>query len=176
MNPRFAACSLLVATALSATGGYAQRLAEKSPFLPPGGKEGPVATENPPLELRGIMGEGAGQLFNIYNPATKTSVWVSLGEAGQNFQIRSFDNAAETVSIDYGGRAVVLKLAQGKIAPLAESRPPPAATTTLPAQPAMAPRPSTPEQVRALESVTAEVERRRALRNQAIRQQQEQQK
>jgi hypothetical protein len=135
-----------------------------------------VVTENPPLELRGIVGEGPGRLFNIYNPATKQSAWVTLNQTGQNFQVRSFDEGADTVSLDYAGKAVVLKLAQAKITPMAEVRPQPQNTGPIPinVQPAVLPRQPTAEQQRALENVAAEVERRRQLRNQMQRQQEPQ--
>ncbi len=147
-----------------------ERLAERSPFLPPDRNEAAVVTENPPLELRGIMGEGESQLFNIYNPATKQSSWVSLNETGRSFLVRSHDASADTVSIDYAGRPVVLKLAKAKIAPLSETRP---AMSTGPVpinvQPVVLPRQTTPEQQRQLENVAAEVERRRQLRSQMTR-------
>jgi hypothetical protein len=143
------------------------RLAERSPFLPPERNEAPVVTENPPLELRGIMGEGESRLFNIYNPATKQSSWVSLNETGRSFLVRSHDASADTVSIDYAGRPVVLKLAKAKISAMTETRP---AVSTGPVpmnvQPAVLPRQPTAEQQRQLENVAAEVERRRQLRSQ----------
>ncbi len=147
-------------------------LAEVSPFLPPARAAAPTVTENPPLELRGIMGQGADRLFNIYNPATKQSAWVGLDQPGQNFQVRSHEESAQTVSVSYGGQNVVLKLVQAKIAPLTEARPPAAASGPVPinVQPAVLPRQPTPEQQRQLEAVAAEVERRRQLRNQMQRQ------
>src|SRR5690606_33081281 len=114
------------------TASGAERLAETSPFLPQARNDALVVTENPPLELRGIVGEGPGRLFNIYNPATKQSAWVTLNQTGQNFQVRSFDEGADTVSLDYAGKAVVLKLAQAKIAPMAEVRPQPQNTGPIP--------------------------------------------
>lgn len=169
MNSRPYALGALALVVVLTPVAKAQRLAEKSPFLPPAAKDVPVVTENAPLELRGIMGEGAGRMFNVYNPSTKMSSWLSINEAGQNFSVRSFDESADTISVEYGGRNVVLKLAQAKIAAIPEARPGPQQPAVMPAQPAVAPRQPTPEQVRALENVTAEVERRRALRNQAIR-------
>lgn len=150
----------------------ANRLAENSPFLPPTRVQAPVVTENPPLELRGIVGQGEERLFNIYNPASKQSAWVPLNQAtGQNYQLRTYDERAQTVSLDHGGRPIVLKLAQSKISPLTEARPqsapaPVGAVGGINIQPAVLPRPTTPDQQRALENVAAEVERRRQLRNQ----------
>lgn len=151
----------------------AGRLAEVSPFLPPARAEAAPVTENAPLELRGIFGQGADRLFNIYNPATKQSTWVGLNQTGHNFQVRSHEENAQTVTVDFGGRSVVLKLAQARIAPLAESRPSASVNTSSPlnVQPAVLPRQPTAEQQRQLEGVAAEVERRRQLRNQMQRQQ-----
>lgn len=170
MNLRFLRLVLFAGVAPVLPLHAAERLAERSPFLPPESSQAPAVTENPPLELRGIMGEGAARLFNIYNPATKHSSWVSLNESGQSFSVRSHDESADTVSIDYGGRPVVLKLAKARIAPMAETRPAVSGgPVPLNVQPAVLPRQTTPEQQRQLENVAAEVERRRQLRNQMTR-------
>lgn len=178
METRFPALGLLAGLIVMVPMAAAQRLAETSPFLPPARGEAAVVTENAPLELRGTMGSGEGRMYNIYNPTTKMSAWVGLNEEGHAFQVRSFDESAETVSLNYGGRTVVLKMTQARIAPLVEARPNQSGPGPNIVQPPGLLRQPTPEQQRQLENVAAEVERRRQMRNQLTRPQgpQDQQK
>lgn len=175
-----AATRLLLRLALASAGlgagwarASAQELAATSPFLPPAGAPAGPITENAPLELRGIMGADSGRLFNIYDPSSKLSYWVSLNEAGHNFTVRSYDETSDTVSLDYAGRPLSLRLTEAKITPLAVA-PAPAARGNLhtpgdnPGDAAIpAPGQLTAEQARRLENVAAEVARRRALRSAA---------
>ncbi len=152
----------------------AQRLAETSPFLPPVRQQAAPVTENQPLELRGMMGTGESRVFSIYDPATKQSTWVKLNEQGHNFLIREHDESAQTITIDYGGRPLTLKLTEARIAAMTAPTPGPVPLPQggpVPTGRNIQPRPPTPEQQRALEQVQAEVARRRAARAAAIQQQ-----
>lgn len=152
--------------------GGAQELAASSPFLPGAGAVAGVVTENAPLELRGIVGSGAGRLFNIFDPTTKQSRWVGLNEPGSSFTVKVHDEASDTVTLDYAGRSLSLRLPESKITPLAlAAAPAPSVVNNRPRRPDNAEatpgqaRELTPEEAKRLENVAAEVARRRALRN-----------
>jgi hypothetical protein len=161
--------------ALAACGrAQAQDLAATSPFLPGTGAAAGVVTENAPLELRGIVGAGDSLLFAIYDPSSKQTRWVRLNEAGHAFTVKTHDEASDTVSLDYAGRSLSLRLPESKITPLAlapapsalstinnRSRRPDNADNAAQAQP----RELSPEEAKRLENVATEVARRRALRN-----------
>lgn len=165
--------SLLAAAA--AGPGWSQGLAEGSPFLPGAGAVAAVATENAPLELRGIVGAGANRLFNIFDPSSKQSRWVRLNEPGNAFTVKAHDEVSDTVTLDYAGRTLSLRLPESRITPLALAAvPAPAPAVNRPRRgdggdsaasgPAQ-PRELTPEEAKRLENVATEVARRRALRN-----------
>ncbi len=154
-------------TALSGGRAAAQELVAASPFLPGAGMAAGVVTENAPLELRGIVGTGAARLFNIFDPSSKQSRWVRLNEPGSAFTVKSHDEATDTVSLDYAGQSLSLRLPEAKITPLAAMAAP---TNNRPRRLEGQDDPSTPaelsaEQAKRLENVAAEVARRRALRN-----------
>lgn len=165
--------SLLILT-LGARGG-AQDLVADSPFLPGASAAAGVATENAPLELRGIVGTGANRLFNLFDPSTKQSRWVGLNEPGNNFTVKAHDEASDTVTIDYVGRTLNLRLPESKITPLALAAvPAPSSANNRSRRPDNSDnaagnpqqgRELTPEEAKRLENVAAEVARRRALRN-----------
>ena len=155
--------------AFSGGRGSAQELASSSPFLPSAGAVAGVVTENAPLELRGIVGMGDARLFNIFDPSSKQSRWVRLNEPGSAFTVKSHDEATDTVSLDYAGRSLSLRLPEAKITSLAAT-PVPAVANNRPRRPEGQDAPSPPaelsaEQAKRLENVAAEVTRRRALRN-----------
>lgn len=163
----------LFVLALGVRGG-AQELAADSPFLP-GASAAAGPTENAPLELRGIVGTGANRLFNLFDPSTKQSRWVGLNEPGHNFTVKAHDEASDTVTIDYVGRVLNLRLPESRITPLALAAVPgPGAANNRGRRPDNAdnaaatpgqPRELTPEEAKRLENVATEVARRRALRN-----------
>jgi hypothetical protein len=163
----------LLALALGVRGG-AQELAADSPFLP-GASAVAGTTENAPLELRGIVGTGANRLFNLFDPSTKQSRWVGLEEPGHNFTVKAHDEASDTVTIDYVGRVLNLRLPESRITPLALAAvPAPGAGNNRGRRPDNAdnaagtpaqPRELTPDEAKRLENVATEVARRRALRN-----------
>lgn len=164
---------ILALSIVLASGAGAQELASQSPFLPGPGVAAGVVTENAPLELRGIVGTGAGRLFNIFDPSTKQSRWVRLNEPGHSFTVVTHDEASDTVSLDYAGRSLSLRLPESKITPLALAPAPSIVNNrprrdgnqdNVPGTPAQ-PRELSPEEAKRLENVAAEVARRRALRN-----------
>jgi hypothetical protein len=164
----FAASLLLVAGAARA------QLAANSPFLPPPGSAAAGPAENTPIELRGIMVAGRAVRFCIYDTVHKTSSWVGLNETGYDFLIKSQDLDHDSVVVEQGGRTFPLPLHETKVASSGQ------ATAPLLPMPAMnAPNaitqsvqlnPTPADEQQRLEAVSAEVRRRRALRDQASQQ------
>ncbi|HEY0946488.1 MAG TPA: hypothetical protein VGD81_14520 [Opitutaceae bacterium] len=155
--------------------GDTGNLAKKSPFMPPATSAAAAPTENAPLELLGVLGTGSDALFNIFDPTRKRSAWVRANAAdGYDFVVRAYDAGGQTVQVEHGGRTLSLKLKESKIQPLAANAlPQPAPAMGQPMPAVLNPTPA--DEARRLESVAAEVRRRRALRAAAAQQQQQQQ-
>lgn len=152
-------------------GGLAARaeptLAPSSPFLPPDASAAAGSAENTPLELRGILRDGDGYRYSIFDPAKKSGQWVRLNEPGHDFTVRTHDVARDTVTLDYQGRVLTLPLHTAKVMGLtvAETsagvgpRPTPGATGVGPV-----PKPPSPEEAARYNRAIEEINRRRALR------------
>ncbi len=144
--------------------------ADRSPFLPEGTSTAAgAATENTPIEYRGVVSTKRGDMFALYDPAKHQSVWVRLNEAGSDFVVRSNDANSDTITVDYQGRRLTLALKQAKVETMAVSAPPMAPSTPNGIRPPNTPgaAPNAAEEQRRLEAVAAEVRRRRMLRAQA---------
>lgn len=144
-------------------------LVMQSPFLPAPGSVAAAPAENAPIELRGIQ----GSRFCIYDTARKTSVWVGLNEKGYDFVIKSQDAAKDTVTIEQGGRTFPLKLRDAKIAAgpaMAMPMPGPGAPAVAGPNPVtqnVVLNPTPADEAKRLEDTVSEIQRRRALREQA---------
>jgi hypothetical protein len=154
---------------LLTAGATEAQLSARSPFMPEGSAGGAAPTENAPLELRGIISSRSGDLFALYDPSKKQSMWVHLNESGSDFVVRAHDVNNETVTVDYQGRTLTLPLKTAKVETMAAG-PNPAQYNNM--RPGNAPFPaavntSPAEEARRLESVAAEVRRRRMLRQAA---------
>jgi hypothetical protein len=147
------------------------QLADNSPFLPPGATDGGIAAGGgEPLELRGIMSTTDGLKFCIYDPARKSSAWVSLNEAGHDYVVRGSNPADDSVTLQSGGHTYTLALRTSKTAPLAGS------AANMPSREAGGQVPGrsfTPvDEANRLEAIAAEVRRRRLQREQVDQAQQ----
>ncbi len=142
-----------------------QRLVANSPFAPAGTPGQPGAAT--PLEFRGVFMDQDEYFFSVYNPATKASVWVGLNEAGQEFFVRSYDEAAQSIVADFKGRSVTLSLSKAPAVAVAAPAPPVAVGPAAPgpAQAAAVARDS--NEAKRLADLAAEIRRRRAMRQQA---------
>lgn len=142
----------------------------RSPFMLESTEAAPAAVEQPvALELRGIVSTQSGYLFGIYDPTTHQSTWVGLNEqAGQDsvlsgdrvprteeaagnsgWVVRSHDLANDSISGEFQGRPFTLSLKTAKVGALpAFPAAPPAVVVNQPS----------------IDSVSKEIERRRALR------------
>lgn len=166
------AATLSLALLLGALAARAQTT--DSPFLPAGssGQDAP-AENNATLELRGIVVEPTGPIFNVVDAATKKGAWVGLNETGHEFVVTGYESQEgnESAAISYRGQSLRLPLAKGKIGAAAASPVPAgapvAAGRPAPAQPPISPvvlNPTPADEARRLEAVAAELRRRREQR------------
>lgn len=187
MQPR----SLVLVTTLLAFSapGWSQG---NSPFLPPSSVAVAAAPVGGPLEYGGFVTTAEGKLFRILGDkgGRKVGVYLRLGEKDANLglTLRGYNAANQSVSVEYQGQTLTLEERKSKIvssgsptamvapAPSLPTAPVPVPTAT----PAVAPavtqsvvvNPTAADEQRRLESVAAEVARRRAMREQAQQQSQ----
>lgn len=134
---------------------------------------GPAGAAAGPLEFRGTFVDRGERFFSILDTASRRAEWVGLRESGHAYAVKAYDPETETVTLDYQGRSLSLKLRTARVTAMA--LPPPQAAgpqpgvaiaTGLQAGPAVVPAPSATEAQR-LAQVAEEIRRRRALRQQA---------
>jgi hypothetical protein len=146
-------------------------LAPSSPFLPPDSAGATAAAENTPLELRGIMADADGYRFSIYDPTKKSGQWVRLNEPGHDFTVKTHDVARDTVTLDYQGRSLTLPLHAAKVVGMAVAATEPAPSGPRPPNgppgAGPVPQPGSPEGTARFNRAVEEINRRRALRDQA---------
>lgn len=144
-------------------------LAPVSPFLPPDSASATAAAENTPLELRGILVDGGGYRFSIYDPTRHTGQWVRLNEPGHDFTVRTHDVARDTITLDFQGRTLTLPLHAAKVVGVAVTEPTPSGPRALNGPPGTgpSPQPGTPEGAARFNRAIEEINRRRALRDQS---------
>ena len=159
---------LLAGLAWSLAARAEPALAPSSPFLPPEASAAAGSAENTPLELRGILRDGDGYRFSIFDPAKKSGQWVRLNEPGHDFTVRAHDVAHDTVTLDYQGRVLTLPLHTAKVMGLTVAAADSAATGPRPIPGAAGvgpvPKPPSPEEAARYNRAVEEINRRRALR------------
>jgi len=111
------------------------KLAEKSPFLPPGhGKEeakpaepvvqpqGPISRE---IEFRGIVQIDGVYQFSIYNKKEQKGYWLKENEREDGISVNNFNEDASTIVIMMNGRSerLTLMAATEKPLPVAQAGP-----------------------------------------------------
>lgn len=164
MTTSLRSLSLLASLALGLVARADTTLAPSSPFAPPDGSTATTA-ENTPLELRGILMDGGGYRFSVYDPAKHTGQWVRLNEPGHEFTVKTHDVAQDTITLDYQGRRLTLPLHMAKVVgvavtePSAEPRP-----TRLGGGVGPQPKPATPEEAARYNRAVEEISRRRMAR------------
>jgi hypothetical protein len=181
MRPLVFPC-LWLAFGLAGTLRAAPPIASRSPFLPPENAPVEKAEAGPAaLEFRGFVDVGGGKQFRLFDPAKKRGEWLRLNERSPEFEavIRQHNEGEESVSVEHQGRTVTLTMRKAKIVADAgaPAAPPPgvapagpAITVTPAVTQSVMVNPSPADEQRRLEAVAAEVNRRRALREQAMRQ------
>lgn len=144
-----------------------QNLLNNSPFGANVAAGGPQVA-NTPLEFRGTFVDRGERFFSLADPSTKKAEWVTLNESGHPFLVKAYDADNETVTVDFQGRSLSLKLRTAKItaAAMPVAQPP---VATVPGQPPVAqpPSPASTNEAQRLAQVAEEIRRRRALRQQA---------
>lgn len=146
-------------------------LVSESPFMPKQeSRLAPVVTEGAMVEFRGMITTQDGVLFGLYDRTRNLGAWVRQEDAGADFKVSAYDTAKELVTVSYQGQQFTLPLSVSKIAaaapsamPVVNAQPAGGAPVRVTAQPGGA---RIDDQQR-LESVAAEVRRRRALRQAA---------
>lgn len=138
-------------------------LVSNSPFNPVASTTaGPVAETA--LEFRGVLMDGGEYFFSLYDPSTRTSMWVGLKEPGNPFTVQSYDAAKGLAQVEYRSRTLSLALKQAKVVALAGN--PSAGVPSAGTPPVVAPA-ANPTEATRLAAVAEEIRRRRALRTQA---------
>ncbi len=166
---------------LLATGSLAGKAAEPTGLLdtlisssPFGQMKGGAAgdTPNQPLEFRGVIEEGGGWVFSIYDTTSRHSRWVGLNTASDDFVVKEYDAIHQTVSVDQHGRVLSLSLKSApKIAQAGNQMvmraPQVNAIPGMPPTVGPGAQPGSPADAQRLQQIAQEIERRRALRRQA---------
>jgi len=146
-------------------------LAPSSPFLPANSTAAGGAQAGPagPVELRGIMSTAQGVAYCIYDTAKKTSAWVGLNEAGNDFVVKSADPSNDSVLVDFQGRSLRLVLRTAKVATAGASGGPggpPSMPGAMSSPVVLNPNPA--DEQKRLDAVAQEVRRRRMEREKAV--------
>jgi hypothetical protein len=89
-------------------------LLQNSPF---GGQVAPKTAGriDAPLEFRGVLTDGGGEIFSLYEASTRSSLWVGQNENGNSFTVRSYDRVNDTITVEYQGKTLTLELKQAKV-------------------------------------------------------------
>lgn len=162
-----------------AIGRVNAQLAAKSPFMPRQAAASATSTADAPLEYRGYMETREGVQFRLYDPAKKAAAWVKLNERNPDFDViaKQHDEEQSTLTLEYQGRVITLERRKAKVVSAgaaAQVMPPPVAPVQTNVAPAVTQavvlNPTPADEQRRLDAVTAEVARRRALREQAAQQ------
>lgn len=150
-----------------------QPLVDRSPFSAAAGAVNIGATEQQagPLEFRGLVVDEQGTAYSIFDATTNKGSWLRADEPNGIVQVKSYDEANSVLEVVQNGKPVKLTLKRATIQAgqsLAAMIPPaaPAGGGTPQQRPGEVKRDPAADAKR-LESVAAEVRRRRALRNAA---------
>jgi hypothetical protein len=140
-------------------------LTTNSPFLQRSSAVAlPTHSEASTLEFRGVISTSDGTLFGLYDRTRNQGAWVRQNEKGADFNVLAYDSANAVVTVDYQGQKLSLALSSAKVETAAPSLIPMIAAAPLAAPATPAVNGANPADQRKLESIAAEVRRRRALR------------
>jgi len=146
-----------------ATPAQLDSLVSNSPFNPVASTTAGPGAETA-LEFRGVLVDRGETFFSLYDPSSRTSMWVGLKEPGNPFTVQSYDAAKGLAQVEYRGRTLPLALKQAKVAALVSN--PVAGGPAAGTPPSVAPA-ANPNEATRLAAVAEEIRRRRALRAQA---------
>lgn len=140
-------------------------LSSNSPFAPHSATGiQPVTSETGSIEFRGVISSHDGTVFGLYDRTRNQGSWVRQNEKGADFNVLAYDAANAVVTVEYQGQKLSLALSASKIESAAPSLIPQIAAAPLASPPAPALNGASSTDQRKLESIAAEVRRRRALR------------
>lgn len=163
---------LVMSATLGLTAGRASSqldsLLARSPFEQEKSSR-PADAGNQSVEFRGVVEENGERIFSIRDTATNHSRWVTLNDTSSDLVVKSYDAEALTVSLEQNGRTLSLALKSGpRIAQQNVPQPMPrmSAANGQPNQIMPASAAQGPDALR-MQQMTAEIQRRRAARQQA---------
>jgi hypothetical protein len=111
---------LLLGVAVTAPTTWAdvdlQGLVTRSPFGE--GKAGASGQRSGSLEFRGYYVDNGITYFSIYNPSSKSSVWVAQGETSTSpfaVSVKNFDSEKNAVTLESNGQSMNLSLHEAVI-------------------------------------------------------------
>ncbi len=154
-------------------------LVNNSPFGTLRSEDGGHNAATEPFEFRAILEEDNNKfLFSIYETATRRSNWVELNDPVNGFSVKSYDVGKQAIAVDYQGKALTLAIKQAPAAtqvyqpPVPQTGPVPVLQN--PGNPSVQAGPTMPSanDLQRIQLIQEEIRRRRALRNQAIMQNQ----
>lgn len=176
MSPRATLfnCWFAVAAASGGALGAEAQLASRSPFAPKAGAGAVTPATATALEFFGYYEDAAGRLFRIRDSVSKKGFWLRLNERSDDPKliVKQHDEEQRTITVEHDGRTLTLATREAKIV----SSGPLTAAAVMPPMPSNVPpavtqavvlNPTPADEARRLDSVAAEVARRRALRVQA---------
>lgn len=165
---------LVLLGVLVAAGRAPAQLADKSPFLPPGVSPAGAPGGAGGLEFRGYMEAKGERRFRIYDPSRKLGVWVRLNEPNQELGLtaKQYDGHELTLTVEQQGKLFTLVEREGRVvsgvAPAAPAPAAPVANVAPAVTQTVVLNPTPADEQRRLDAVAAEVQRRRALREQGV--------
>ncbi|HKB57961.1 MAG TPA: hypothetical protein VKC51_10255 [Lacunisphaera sp.] len=138
-------------------------LLANSPFgSPRAGTPGSGTGE--PLEFRAVLEENGNRFFSIYETTAHRSNWVDLNDPVNEFSVKDYDAAHDSVTVEYQGKP--LKLALKRAAPVVAAAPAALPGNVAPPSNRSAQVVQTPVPAQQLQQIRDEINRRRALRQQ----------
>lgn len=148
--------------------GPLDNLVNNSPF---GSTAAAPGTTGPSqLEFRGMFVDRGEQFFSFYDPASRTSQWVSMKDTGAPYTVQSYDSATQTVKVLFRNQPFTLTLKRAQVvvqalpAPQSPAGGSPGVVAGAPVPAVVAP--TSGDEAARLAQVAEEIRRRRALRAQ----------
>ena len=161
--------TLVTAPALTVKSEGLQNLIDRSPFAQAAGQSlTDAATPNSVLEFRGMVSDAEGSSFSVFDTTANKARWLRVGE-GDSFKVKQFDASSNQLEVEQNGKSLKLPLKHVTImagpAVVTAPRQPPQNSVGI--QPQVNTNSDPAADANRLQTVAAEVRRRRAMRNTA---------
>lgn len=166
----FRGVMMLIGAGVAVAMAGAQEGGRRSPFMPPSSQAAaPVVETAAPIEFHGVIVIAKQHYFNFFEPGKRVSTWVKKDEPGAPIVVKSYNEDAETITVEHGGRSMNLALQKMKVAaapmPVSPVMTAPASATPI-EQPPVVLNPTAADEAKRLDAIAAEVRRRRLMRQQ----------